>query len=342
MTTHQPERDAYPAPAERLIDAPDRRDGLVYVVTPEIQLAVDVALATGRPLLLRGEPGSGKSSLAAYVARERGWRYYEHVITSRTQARDLLSTFDTVRRLADAETGRTGRTGRTDTQLDDTDYVEPGVLWWAFAPESARRRGSGQTGRRIPPAVEPNETLNATRSTEHAVVLIDEIDKADPDLPNGLLVPLGSSEFMVPETRQRVKKDAPTRNLNPDQSRHLIMITTNEERELPQAFLRRCVVIWLPHPGVDRLVAIARAHMAAFAGGMNASDEQLALELAKRVDTVRKEAKKRAIRPPSTAEYLDALRACRALRITPDSDQWAQLRDLTLIKHQQPGPSDEQ
>jgi MoxR-like ATPase len=335
VTTPQSERGAHTSPAERLIDAPDRRDGLVYVITPEIQLAVDVALATGRPLLLRGEPGSGKSSLAAYVARQRGWRYYEHVITSRTQARDLLSTFDTVRRLADAEIGRKSK------QLNDADYVEPGVLWWAFAPGSARRRGNPQGGRRTPPAVEPNETLNANRSAEHAVVLIDEIDKADPDLPNGLLVPLGSSEFMVPETGQRVKKEAPTGNLNPDQSRHLIMITTNEERELPQAFLRRCVVIWLRHPGINRLVTIARSHMAAYAGGMTSSDERLALELAKRVDEVRKEAKKQAIRPPSTAEYLDAVRACRALGITPDSDQWAQLRNLTLIKRQQPGPPDE-
>jgi MoxR-like ATPase len=330
------DHSAQPAPGERPIDAPDRRDGRVYVVTKEIQLAVDVALATGRPLLLRGEPGSGKSSLAAYLARKWNWRYYEHVVTSRTQARDLLSTFDTVRRLADAEAGRGGK------QLNDADYVEPGVLWWALARESARRRGSKPTDQRTPRAVEPNEAVNKDRSPEHAVVLIDEIDKADPDLPNGLLVPLGSNEFVVPETRQRVEKDAPTGNLDPNQSRHLIMITTNEERELPHAFLRRCVVIWLPHPKPDRLVTIARAHMAADEHKMTPSEKKLALELANRVDAVRREAKDKAIRPPSTAEYLDALRACRALRIRPDSDRWAQLRDLTLIKHQQPGQPDEQ
>jgi MoxR-like ATPase len=335
MISDQSAHAAQPAPSERPIDAPDRRDGRVYVLTPQIQLAVDVALATGRPLLLRGEPGSGKSSLAAYVARERNWRYYEHVVTSRTQARDLLSTFDTVRRLADAEAGRDGQ------QFNDADYVEPGVLWWAFARESARRRGSAPTDQRTPPAVEPNETLNKDRSPEHAVLLIDEIDKADPDVPNALLVPLGSSEFVVPETRQTVRKETPTGNLDPNQSRHLIMITTNEERELPQAFLRRCVVTWLPHPGVDRLVEIAQSHMAAYAHKMTASEKKLARELAKRVDAVREEAKKQAIRPPSTAEYLDALRACRALRIRPDSDRWAQLRDLTLIKRQQPGQPDE-
>ena len=75
----------------------------------DIEFAVRVAEATGRPLLLRGEPGSGKSSLAAYIARQRDWRYYEHVVTSRTQARDLLWTFDSVRRLADAEVLRAAR-----------------------------------------------------------------------------------------------------------------------------------------------------------------------------------------------------------------------------------------
>ena len=84
---------------------PDRRDGRVYLMPEKLESAVEVALATGRPLLLRGEPGTGKSSLAAYVARKRRWRYFEHVVTSQTQARDLLWTFDGVRRLADAQTG---------------------------------------------------------------------------------------------------------------------------------------------------------------------------------------------------------------------------------------------
>jgi MoxR-like ATPase len=316
---------------DRVIDAPDRRDGRVYVLTPQIQLAVDVALATGRPLLMRGEPGSGKSSLAAFVARERGWRYYEHVVTSRTQARDLLWTFDMVRRLADAQAR--GHRG----SLNDTDYVEPGVLWWAFAPASARRRGAALGSSQVSAAVEPGGGLNVGRSEDHAVVLIDEIDKADPDLPNGLLVPLGSNEFVVTETRQMVRKEAPSGDLDPSFSRHLIVITTNEERELPNAFLRRCVVTWLHHPDVGRLVAIARAHLAAYAGGMSGEDEQLAQDLAEQLEDVRGQAERQGVRPPSTAEYLDALRACRTLGIAPGSDRWAQLRDLALIKHQQPG-----
>jgi MoxR-like ATPase len=319
-----------PARTGRPIDAPDRRDGLVYLPTPEIQLAVDVALATGRPLLLRGEPGSGKSSLAAYVARERRWRYYEHVITSRTQARDLLWSFDTVRRLADAEAGRAGE------QLYDADYVEPGVLWWAFAPRSAGRRGTVSTGHLTSAAIEPNQSINAERSADHAVVLIDEIDKADPDLPNGLLVPLGSNEFVVTETRQLIRKEEPAGNIDPDYSRHLIVITTNEERELPQAFLRRCIVTWLPYPDAARLEAIARAHIAVYAGEMSSDDKKLASELAQRVAAMRDDAERQAVRPPSTAEYLDALRACRTLGITLESSLWRQLRDLILVKRQQP------
>jgi MoxR-like ATPase len=332
MTAGQSPHDHQAHHDSRLIDAPDRRDGLVYVLTPEIELAVDVALATGRPLLLRGEPGSGKSSLAAFIAQDRAWRYYEHVVTSRTQARDLLWAFDTVRRLADAQTRPPG------TSLNDSDYIEPGVLWWAFAPQSARRRGAPPgDARAAPAAAEPGGGVNAGRSQDHAVVLIDEIDKADPDLPNGLLVPLASNEFLVTETRELIRKEAPENTLDPRFGRHLIVITTNEERELPNAFLRRCIVTWLPHPSAARLAEIARAHLASWADGMSAEDEQLAEDLAHRVEASRAEAARLNVRPPSTAEYLDAVRACRTLGIVPGSDRWDQLRDLALVKHQQPG-----
>jgi len=208
------------SPAKRAVDAPDRRDGLVYVMSAEVELAVRVALATGRPLLLRGDPGSGKSSLAAFVARQREWRYYEHVVTSRTQARDLLWTFDSVRRLADAEARR---------DINDFNYVQPGVLWWAFARNSARCRGAPAENAVSEPPEQSAET-NAERSPDHAVVLIDEIDKADPDMPNGLLVPLGSSEFVVTDINTPVRTQPPRGDLDPRESRHLVVITINEER----------------------------------------------------------------------------------------------------------------
>jgi MoxR-like ATPase len=317
-------------PGETARQAPDPRDGRVYVMSREIDFAVRVAEATGRPLLLRGDPGSGKSSLAAYIARQRGWRYYEHVVTSRTQARDLLWTFDSVRRLADAEVRAHG------SELRDYDYVEPGVLWWAFARDSALRRGAAEDVERVGDgagagaAIEPNASVNEHRSAEHAVVLIDEIDKADPDLPNGLLVPLGSNEFVVTETRTRIGAAHAS-------GQRIIVITTNEERALPQAFLRRCVVLWLEHPKEKQLTEIGLAHLREYEGAIADADKALVDMLVTEMMTVRASAKQQGLRPPSTAEFLDALRACRSLDITVGSPDWARLRDLVLIKQQQPG-----
>jgi MoxR-like ATPase len=307
-------------------NAPDRRDGLIYVMPEDVKLAIEVALVTGRPLLLRGEPGSGKSSLASFVARQREWRYYEEVVTTRTQPRDLLWSYDSVRRLADAQAGRLGG------QHDDFRYVEPGVLWWALAPKSARRRGrpEGRPGYKRPvnvPAMDPRADSNASRELKPAVVLVDEIDKADPDVPNGLLVPLGSNEFVVSETGTVIRRES-----HGSDPSLLVVITTNEERELPQAFLRRCVVVWLPEPDEDRLVAIAREH----AGRQSRAGEKLAREVARELLKVRDEAKVRNIRAPSIAEFLDALWACQNLGIRVGDSRWERLRGLALLKPQQP------
>ena len=301
---------------------PDSRDGAAYVIDPEVSFAVRVAEATGRPLLLRGEPGCGKSSLAAYVAREKGWRYYEHVVTSRTTARDLLWSFDAVRRLADAQVRTPG------AALHDVNYVQPGVLWWAFAPELARRRGAPEEDTGFVPAEDP-DPRNAERAPDKAVVLIDEVDKADPDLPNGMLVPLGSNEFEVTETGARVRHRG-------GGVQHLIMITTNEERELPQAFLRRCVVVWVPEPTEQHLVQVAERHLRYHGAAFGRAERELAEELAGDLLDARVEAQAGGIRPPSTAEYLDAFQAMRELDIGLGSPEWGRLRGLTLLKVQQP------
>lgn len=306
-------------------DSPDRRDGLVYVMPDEVGLAIDVALATKRPLLLRGEPGCGKSSLAAYIARIRGWRYYEHVVTSRTKGGDLLWTYDHIRRLSDAQVREKG------TALTDDDYVTPGPLWWALDPASAAV-GPKAGARRTDPWHEVNEN----RSPSGAVVLIDEIDKADPDMPNSLLVPLGSRQFTVSETGQKVGRKTAGEGSAPSSGSPLVIITTNEERELPQAFLRRCVVASLPEPDVERLVEIAAAHYRGEGTPFGPADERLALELAQELDRARSEARRTAVRTPSTAEYLDALRACTALGIDTEDSRWSMLKSLTLIKPQQP------
>ncbi|MFJ6484994.1 MULTISPECIES: MoxR family ATPase [unclassified Streptomyces] len=322
-------------------DMPDRRDGLIYVMPSDLSLAVKVALATGRPLLLRGEPGSGKSSLAPWVARERGWRYYEHVVTSQTRARDLLWTFDAVRRLADAQADRRPGRGRAPQHSEDM-YVQPGPLWWAFAPRSAARFVSrsdrSRTGPGHPRPGGPRRTLGADegRSPDHAVVLIDEIDKADPDVPNGLLVPLASNGFVVAETGTEVWVEPARESSDAPFSRHLIVITTNEERELPQAFLRRCVIARLQPPeDVEELVRIAHRHLTARLPEVTAADLALAAALAEELQEVRQAASRDGVRRPSTAEYLDALWACQSLGITVGDERWQALRGLTLVKPQQ-------
>jgi MoxR-like ATPase len=311
------------------VDAPDRRDGLVYECGPQLQLAVEVALATGRPLLLRGEPGSGKSSLAPFVARKLNYRYYEHVVTSTTRAQDLLWRYDTVRRLSDAQVRR--------HKLADPDYVEPGVLWWAFDAASATRRGVPETAE--PPrslAGDPMAALNGSRRADAAVVLIDEIDKADPDVPNGLLGPLGTTSFVVHETGARVHRATRTEGetLRDPVSRLLVVITTNEERDLPQAFVRRCVVHMLSAPDVERLVRIAWLHF----GHTDEFDENLVRALAEHVVELRKAAEDATDRPPATAEFLDAVRACRALNVEVRelSGAWQILEEVTLTKGTRP------
>lgn len=323
-----------PAPvgSRTVLDAPDRRDGRVYRFTPELKLAVEVALSTGRPLLLRGEPGSGKSSLAAYVARNLNWRYYEHVVTARTQAQALLWEFDAVRRLGDAQL----RTGES-SELYNYDYVEPGVLWWVFDRASACLRGAPPERPPARTAEEQNGELNAGRSQDQAVLLIDEIDKADPDMPNGLLVPLGSNEFLVTETgtkvERRVLPEAPDETAG--MGRLLVIITTNEERELPPAFLRRCIVYKLRRPGPEQLVEIARRHFEAAGAPFGDDQSRLATGIAQRVVAMQATPGDGVGQAPSTAEFLDALRACHTLGITPASDgAWSILERTTLRKRQ--------
>lgn len=325
---------APPAPAGTTPDSPDPRDGRVYVHDDHLRLATEVALATSRPLLLRGKPGTGKSSFAAYVARRLGWRYYEHVCTARTQAQDLLWRFDAVRRLGDAQIHRA-----KPSSLNDDDYVEPGVLWWVLDRESAIRRGAPPRRRVKTPAAEPFADLNQKRSPEGAVLLLDEIDKADPDVPNNLLVPLGSLQFRVEETGAIIHRRPSPPEKRARLSSLLVILTTNEERDLPQAFLRRCIVHRLEEPGEDRLVQIAQHHLDLPNEPFTDQDLALSRSVAKKILELRKQAEGLGERPPSTAEFLDAVRACRSLNIQvdPRSTAWLHLEQSVLRKRDEEG-----
>jgi MoxR-like ATPase len=305
-----PDATTQPFDGERafgMADALGTAGKVRYVFDDPTALAVNVALATGRPLLLRGHPGTGKTSLAASVANQLGWRFYAITVSSRTTARDLLWTFDTVRRLADAEATQLKHEGA---------YVTPGPLWWAFDPDSASWRGvkaSDRAGAQLQ-GLQP-EPDPAGGASPRAVVLVDEIDKADPDVPNDLLQPLGSLRFRYDETTTVTASEPP-----------LVVVTTNEERDLPRAFLRRCVVHTLEQPTSERLRAIAEAH----AGDDFDADLYDAVVAEYRATRERRIAEHRP--PPSVAELLDALNACRSLRTGTGSAAWADLARQLLDK----------
>jgi len=276
----------------------DMGDQSIYVYNEDIVLAVNVALATGRPLLIRGPSGGGKSSLARNVARVLNRRFYEKVIFSRTQARDLLWEVDHLRRLQDAQT----RTLKPDFRP----YVNPGVFWWAFDRQSALKQRKMTTPQNIDQP-EPGESPDRPE----AVVLLDEIDKADPDVPNNLLVPLGSLSFKVDETGEVVNA---TRT-------PLVFLTTNEERQLPIAFLRRCVELKLKNLKKDDLVKIGLAHFPA-------ADQAILQQIAELIINQSRDGT-----ALSAAEYLDTTRACLELEIDPNAGIWKDLSKITIWKH---------
>jgi len=296
-------------------EAPPRADGSVafqpkgageqpYIFSPRVMLAVNVALVTQRPLLVSGEPGSGKSSLARAVAAVLGWRYYQRTVTSRTQASDLMWTFDALGRLSDANI--------PGKQLPPPQfYVEPGPLWWAFDPATAAQRGK----KLLPDSTPATDPVAFGVQRSEAVVLIDELDKADPDVPNDLLEPFDRKTFTVRETGDDISV---TRDV-------LLVLTTNRERAMPRAFLRRCVTLDLEKPTAGWLEDIA---LARYGVGQKA----LFAEVAEEVMALRDEALKVGIREPSTAEYLDAVIAARELEPARPGLAWQDIKRALLWK----------
>ena len=310
-------------PANRILPKDEAQGIDPYVFNDDIVIAVDVALATDRPLLVSGKPGSGKSRLADAIAAVQEWNMLSKTITSRTRLEELTVEIDHLRRLNDAQSRA------EDAELKpDAFYHNPGIFWWAFKPESARYRGMPSDQAKDYNVKLPYPGTKRGRVWHHpAVLLIDEIDKAEPDLPNDLLEPLDRRSFGLPDGGT-VKGD---RGL-----KILTLITTNGERELPQAFLRRCITLELPEPDVDRLVGIAQQH---FPEG----DTGRIKKIAQKLEQFRTDAYTDRRRPPGTSEFLDAIRACEELGIDVDDAEkakdekaeesvWSKIENAVLVK----------
>lgn len=283
--------------------------------------AVNAALAARRPLLVRGEPGVGKTQLAEAAAIELKRAFVSFAVDSRTESRDLLWRFDAVQRLAQAQLYAASRKKweAVERDLAERNFVRPGPLWWAFNAEKAKDASRGATPL--------DELANAEHVANGWVVLIDEIDKAESDVPNGLLEALGSGQFTPFGYEQpiRIIGESP-----------LIIITTNEERTLPNAFLRRCLVLELVLPSaedalIDHLTKRGRAHF-----DSKVSDEVL-LDAARQLAADRKVAEEKGLTPkPGQAEYLDLVRAVIELAPRQPKKQKELLESVarfTLRKH---------
>ena len=271
--------------------------------------ALRAAVAAGRPLLLRGEPGIGKSQLARAAAVVLGVPLLVHVVDERSERDDLLATYDAVARLAQAQVSSLvkGDGGDWQAKLSERNFVRPGVLWWAFDWRGARDQAElfGKHCRACPEPPKPPNWNEDDAASLGPVVLVDEIDKADPSVPNGLLETLGNAGFRVPHTGERV--------VMKEGKRPLIIITTNEERELPAAFLRRCLVHQMGFPAsegeaIEFLCHRARVHWPDEAASISG---ELCREVATALVGDRRLARGKGQdgqAVPGAAEYLDLIR----------------------------------
>ncbi|MGH8621280.1 MAG: AAA family ATPase [Burkholderiales bacterium] len=234
-----------------------------YIATDDLMMAVNAALTLERPLLVKGEPGTGKTMLAIEVARAIGRPLFEWHIKSTTKAQHGLYEYDAVSRLRDSQLG--------DARVHDIrNYIVRGMLWSALVSDTP------------------------------AVLLIDEVDKADIEFPNDLLRELDRMEFYVYETQELVKA----------KHRPLVVITSNNEKELPDAFLRRCFFHYIRFPDHETMERIVRVHHP----GIKKNLLREALEAFFEIREVPGLKKK-----PSTSELLDWLKLLMAEDIPPEA-----------------------
>ena len=233
-----------------------------YVASEDLMNTVNIAMTLQKPLLIKGEPGTGKTMLAQAVAEALGKKLIIWNVKSTTKAQDGLYVYDVVQRLYDSQFGNEG--------VDDiAKYIKLGKLGEAF------------------------------QADEQVVLLIDEVDKADLEFPNDLLWELDQMEFYIPETKETVRA----------KQRPIVIITSNAEKELPDAFLRRCVFHYIEFPDQQQMEAILRVHF-------DKLDEELVRQALAAFYWVRD---LRGIeKKPSTSELVDWLRAMVAGGVDPD------------------------
>ncbi len=280
--------------------------------------AVNAALAIGRPLLVRGEPGTGKTQLARAVAQKLGRPYVQQTMDSRTETRDPLYRLDAVARLAHAQVSR-GSAADVAKALALERFIAPGAMWWALNWAAAKGMHH-QTG--VPCLISDCDRKTAPGGV---VALIDEIDKADPSVPNALLEALAHQRFQVEGVGEVARAKG--------QQQPLVLITTNDERALPRAFVRRCMVLRLllpEDPGKlrDHLVIRARAHH-------DDADEAILRLAAEQLIADRAAAKEGKYMPPGLAEYLDLVSVVvtSGLDYAGQKKLLADVRLFTFLKH---------
>jgi MoxR-like ATPase len=256
-----------------------------YVATDDLKVAVNAAITLSRPLLVKGEPGTGKTALALEIADALAAPIIEWHVKSTTKAHQGLYEYDAVSRLRDSQLG--------DERVHDIkNYIKRGKLWEAF------------------------------RSEERAVLLIDEVDKADIEFPNDLLQELDRMEFFVYETGETIKA----------KKRPIVIITSNNEKELPDAFLRRCFFHYIRFPNAETMRQIVEVHFPGLKGRLVAEAMRIFYEI-REVPGLKKK--------PSTSELLDWIKLLLNEDVAPETLRETDQRKLipplagALLKNEQ-------